>query len=192
MPGEAAGLDWLADGGRPVLYGGKKGLKKMADLVVRLAHESERPVFERLWMLFRHDMSEFRGTLPNPDGTFRSERLERAFTDPGWAPYLILSADRPVGFAIVRNLDGQVRVLNSYFVVRGARRSGIGLQGVESVVSRHPGKWEVAFQDENQVAVKFWRRAVAEIAGESWEETRRPVPGQPEVPPDVWISFEVK
>jgi len=142
-------------------------------------------------MLFRHDMSEFRRTLPNPDGSFRHERLVSAFTDPGWAPYLLMLGDRPAGFAIVRGLDAPLRVLNSYFVVRGARRSGIGLRGVLDVVSRHPGKWEVAFQDDNKVAVSFWRRVAAEIAGEAWEETRRPVPGLPQVPPDVWISFEV-
>jgi predicted acetyltransferase len=136
-------------------------------------------------------MSEFRGTLPNPDGTFRRERLELAFTDPGWAPYLLMSGVHPVGFAVVRGLTSQIRVLNSYFVVRGARRKGIGLRGVQRVVSLYPGKWEVAFQDANQVAVKFWRRVAAEIAGEEWEETRRPVPALPEIPPDVWISFEV-
>jgi predicted acetyltransferase len=163
----------------------------MTDLVVRPAADADRPVMARLWMLFRHDMSEFRGTLPNPDGTFRRERLDSAFTETGWAPYLLMSGDRPVGFAIVRALDRPIRVLNSYFVVRGARRTGIGLLGAKAVVSRHPGKWEVAFQDDNQIAVKFWRRVAAEIAGEAWEETRRPVPGMPEVPPDVWISFQV-
>jgi hypothetical protein len=36
-----------------------------------------------------------------------------------------------------------VRVLSSFFVVRGARRSGIGLRAVRKIVARHPGRWEV-------------------------------------------------
>jgi hypothetical protein len=59
---------------------------------LRLATAADRPVLERLWLMFRHDMSEFRGQLP---------------------------------------------------------------------------------------------------AGDAWTEERRPVPGQPGLPPDVWIAFDV-
>jgi predicted acetyltransferase len=163
----------------------------MTEVSVRLATEADRPALERLWLMFRHDMSEFTGALPNPDGTFRSERLEAAFTSDDWAPYLLTSVDRPAGLALVRALTTSTRVLNSFFVVRGARRTGIGLRAVQQVVARHPGAWEVAFQDANEVAVRFWRRVATQIAGEEWTETRRPVPGVPDVPPDVWIAFDV-
>jgi predicted acetyltransferase len=83
------------------------------------------------------------------------------------------------------------RILSSFFVVRGARRTGLGLSAVRQVVARHPGQWEVAFQDANVVAVNFWRRVATEIAGDAWTETRRPVPGLPDFPPDVWIAFDV-
>jgi predicted acetyltransferase len=161
------------------------------DLAVRLADVSDRPVLERLWLMFRHDISEFGGQLPNPDGSFRSERLQAAFTDRDWAAYVLMRDDRPVGLAVVRGLAGQVRVLSSFFVVRAVRRTGIGSRAVREVVGRHPGAWEVPFQDNNLAAVRFWRRVAAEIAGDAWTEERRPVPGQPTLPPDVWISFEV-
>jgi predicted acetyltransferase len=159
------------------------------DVTVRPAGPADRTTVARLWLMFRHDMSEFRGVLPGPEGTFRSDRLRSAFTEDGWAPYLMTSGDRPVGFAFVRALDGPVRVLNSFFVVRGARRTGIGLRAVRQVVDLHPGPWEVAFQDDNVAAVRFWRRVATEVAGEAWTEERRPVPGLPDVPPDVWIAF---
>jgi len=161
----------------------------MPDTPVRLATADDRPVLERLWLMFRHDMSEFSNALPNPDGTFRTERLDAAFADADWAPYLLLSADRPAGLAFVRGLSGSTRILSSFFVVRGARRAGIGLRSVQEIVSRHPGSWEVAFQDANPAAVSFWRRVATEIAGAAWTETRRPVPGRPDLPPDVWIGF---
>ncbi|MGF1424981.1 GNAT family N-acetyltransferase [Kitasatospora sp. LaBMicrA B282] len=160
----------------------------MSDLV-RRATMADRPLLERLWLLFRHDLSEFGGTLPNPDGSFRSERLGLALTDPDWAAYLLHRADRPVGLAFVRSLTGPTRVLNSFFVVRGARRQGLGLRAVQEVVARHPGPWEVAFQDTNPAAVRFWRRAATRIAGDAWHEEHRAVPGRPELAPDCWISF---
>jgi predicted acetyltransferase len=163
----------------------------VSELWVRLADETDLPVFERLWLMFRHDISEFGGQLPNPDGTFRSERLQAAFVDPGWEAYLLCDGDRPVGFAIVRGLASRVRVLTAFFVVRAVRRTGIGSRAVREVVGRHPGPWEVAFQDNNLAAVRFWRRVATEIAGDAWTEEHRPVPGQPGLPPDAWISFEV-
>ncbi|MEU9354137.1 GNAT family N-acetyltransferase [Streptomyces griseoloalbus] len=161
----------------------------MPDLSIRLAGPADRPVVERLWLMFRHDMSEFEDVLPHADGTFRSDRLHRAFTEPGWAPYLVARGDSPAGFAFVRGLDGPARVMNSFFVVRGARRTGIGLRIAQEIVARHPGAWDIAFQDANAVAVRFWRRVATAIAGEAWTEERRGVPNRPDLPPDVWISF---
>lgn len=140
--------------------------------------------------MFRHDLSEFDGLLPNADGTFRNnDRLHMAFSGPDWAPYLLTSSGSPAGFAFVRSLTDPTRVLNSFFVVRGARRTGIGLRAVQEIVARHPGSWEVAFQDANMAAVRFWRRVATQIAGDAWTEERRRVPGRPDLPPDVWISF---
>ncbi|MET8075847.1 GNAT family N-acetyltransferase [Streptomyces sp. NPDC005303] len=161
-----------------------------ADLNLRTAGSTDRPVIERLWLMFQHDMSEFVGGVPGPDGSFRSERLEAAFAGSGdWAPYVIGLGDRPVGFVFVRGLAGPTRVLNSFFVVRGVRRTGVGLWAVREVVARHPGAWEVAFQDSNTRAVRFWRRVAEDLAPGRWSEEHRPVPERPDLAPDCWISF---
>ncbi len=162
----------------------------MPTVSVRRARAADRPMVERLWLMFRHDMSEFGGQLPNPDGTFRAERIAAAFDDRNWAGYVFTGPeDRPVGFAIIRSLDGPARVLNSFFVVRSMRRAGVGMQAVSAIVAEHPGPWEVAFQDANAAAVSFWRRVATELAGDSWTEEHRAIPGQPALPPDTWISF---
>lgn len=157
---------------------------------MRLAATADRATVERLWQMFRHDLSEFQDVLPNPDGAFRDEWLHQAFSASDWTPYLLTSGDRPAGFAFVRGLTASTRVLNSFFVVRGARRTGIGLRAVQEIVALHPGSWEIAFQDANTAAVSFWRRVATAIAGDTWAEERRPVPGRPDLPPDVWISFD--
>jgi predicted acetyltransferase len=112
----------------------------MPGLSLHLADQSERPIAERLWLMFRHDLSEFRGQLPNPDGTFRSERLQAASSDPDWAAYILVKDDRPAGLALVRALTSRTRVLSSFFVVRGGRRTGIGLRAVHELVGKHPGR----------------------------------------------------
>ncbi len=164
-------------------------MSESTPLQLRLAGPADQTVLERLWLMFRHDLSGLDGQFPAPDGTFRSDRLRAALTNPGWAAYLLDSADRPVGFALVRGLSEPVRTLNSFFVVRAARRCGFGRQAVLELVGRHPGPWQVAFQDKNLPAVRFWRRVATEIAGDAWVEEHRPVPDRPDLAPDCWISF---
>ncbi|MFJ3640441.1 GNAT family N-acetyltransferase [Streptomyces sp. NPDC090108] len=163
----------------------------LSDLTVRPAAVEDRPAVERLWLMFRHDLSGLRGVLPGPGAEFRREWLDSAFTDTGWAPYVMNCGEHLVGFAFVRGLTGPTRVLNSFFVVRGARRAGVGLRAVRQVLARHPGRWEVAFQPDNAAAVSFWHRVAQEVSGDAWEREARPVPGRPDLPPDVWISFAV-
>ena len=145
-------------------------------------------ILERLWLLFRHDLSEFTGGLPFADATYRSERLVLALRDATWAASVIHLGEVPVGFALVRSIDREPFVLNSFFVVRGARRSGVGREAVRQVLAARPGRWTVAFQDTNPGAVAFWRSVAADHDPE-WTEEDRPVPDRPDLPPDSWISF---
>jgi predicted acetyltransferase len=163
----------------------------VTDVAVRRVAGRDRLVVDRLFQLFQHDLSEFRGTLPGEGGRFRDVWVDNAFGHPAWAGYLLTADGSPAGFSFVRALDEERRVLNSFFVVRGMRRRGVGLAAVLEVLAHHPGKWQVAFQDANAGAVRFWRRVATAAAGEAWSEERREKPGRPGTPPDVWISFEV-
>ena len=187
---------------------------------VRRATSADRALLERLWLLFRHDMSTVSGELPGPDGRFRDDRLHAALgeidrdtdhdpagrrTDsapPAWRGYLATVADgtertgertgeRPVAFALVRGLDAPTRVLSAFFVVRAARQHGIGRDVAAAVLRDVPGPWEIAFQDANAAAAAFWRRVATDVAGDRWAIAHRPVPGRPEVPPDAWLSLTV-
>jgi predicted acetyltransferase len=62
---------------------------------------------------------------------------------------------------------------------------------VDELFARHPGEWEIPFQENNVAAARFWRRVAASVAGADVLEERRPVPGKPEVPPDVWLTLTV-
>lgn len=164
-----------------------------ARLVLRPTTPADRPLLERLWLLFRHDMSDVTGALPDATGEFRREPLDAAFTEPGWQGFVAHleggAGPAAAGFALVRGTDKDTRVLSSFFVVRGARRGGVGRRLAAHVLAAFPGRWEIAFQDANRPAVRFWRQVATEAAGEDWTEERRPVPGRPDVPPDTWITL---
>ncbi len=163
-----------------------------AETVLEPVTVESRPVVERLWQLYRHDLSEFRGTLPDVDGTFTPGRLPRFYDDPDRAAYLVQTAARPTGFALVRGLSEAPAVVGEFFVVRAARRQGVGHDAALDLFRRHPGTWEIPFQEENPGAARFWRRVATAAVGDTWCEEPRPVPGRPEVPPDVWITLDTR
>jgi predicted acetyltransferase len=145
-----------------------------------------------LWQLYRHDLSEYRGMQPNGDGTFHTRHLD-AYADNSDRASLIIQRDKlPVGFVLVVGLDRQVRSIGEFFIVRGLRRQGIGRQGALEVLHRFPGRWDVAFQEENPAAARFWRRVADQAAPGRWRQERRQDPTRSFIPPDVWISMTVE
>ena len=188
---------WAADGVRAgrMLLSARDGL--ITRLVVtfeppllRPLTEADVPVVERLWQLYSHDMSEVRGTLPNQEGLYKPGRLATYLSSPDDVDgYLIWHRDAPAGFAFVSGLSGELRHMGDFFVVRAARRQGVGNVVAAELFARYPGNWEIGFQGNNRGAPEFWRRVVSAAAGTDWREERRPVPDKPHIPDDHFILF---
>ncbi|MGI9155769.1 MAG: GNAT family N-acetyltransferase [Marmoricola sp.] len=162
-----------------------------ADLTVDVVSGADWGVVERLHQLYVHDLSEFRGTLPAPTGrfVFKNDRYTPYVEDVtgDHAGYLAWQDDHPVGFALVHGILEGPRMIGHFFVARGLRRTGTGRALALDVIARHERPWQIAFQEENPGAARFWRRIAGEAFGDDWHEERRPVPGKPQIPPDVWI-----
>jgi predicted acetyltransferase len=151
----------------------------------------QRHAAERLWQLYRHDLSEFRGTMPDEDGLFKTDRFLSFFGDPDRRGYLIYSGEALAGFTLVRGLSEEPRMIGEFFVIRAVRRQGVGYEAAGELLRLHPGRWEIAFQEENLKAARFWRRFAADMAGSGVLEELRPVPGKPAVTPDTWLLLTV-
>ncbi|NJP67804.1 GNAT family N-acetyltransferase [Streptomyces sp. ventii] len=158
---------------------------------MRTVGDGDRPGLEALWQMFRHDLSEFDRSRPLPDGSFGRERLRAALVEPDREALLIVHEERVTGFALVRGLLGPCRVMSGFFVVRTARRTGVGAGAAHRLTAAHPGPWEIPFQEDNTAAGRFWRRVARRAAPGRWTEERRPVPGRPDLPPDTWIRLTV-
>lgn len=147
----------------------------------------QRHAAERLWQLYRHDLSEFRGSMPDEDGSFKLGRFPSFFEDPDRCGYLIYRGQALAGFALIRGLAREPKVIGEFFVVRAVRRQRVGYEAAIKLLRLHPGQWEIAFQEENKGAAVFWRRVAADMPDAAVTEERRPAPGKPAIPPDTWL-----
>ena len=145
-----------------------------------------------LWQDFRHDLGPVVNGFPLPDGRYRHEWLDE-YPAPdrcgylAWAPHPTTGEDAPIGFALVRGLGLEERIMQAFFVVPAARRGGTGRKLALDVIDHHPGPWAIPFQHDNTPAVAFWRKVADQAWGEAWTETTVPVDDKPDVPPDHWI-----
>lgn len=164
----------------------------MAELTVRPVTDETRPVLVRLWQLYRHDLSEFRGSLPDRDGLFNARPLAPFLAaDPDRRGYVFERDGGPVGFGLVGRVTTGPMLMFEFFVVRAVRSQGVGGAAAEALFALHPGVWEIPFQEENARAAHFWRGVAARAARGGMREERRPVPGKPHIPDDVWLTVTV-
>jgi predicted acetyltransferase len=140
--------------------------------------------------LYRHDLSEAYGHLPNPDGTFNNRRLDQflAGSDPLGRAWLIMAAGALAGFVMTAPAEDGGQKISDFFIVRALRRTGVGREAARQVIAMFPGRWSIAFQSYNPGAGQFWSRVAADVAGDSWDT--RDGPSAADLPPDTWITFQ--
>jgi len=161
----------------------------------RPVEADEWPIVAWLWQCFRHDLATVVDGFPYADGRYRHEWLDD-YPGPGRAGYLCWGThantgeDAPIAFALVKGLGSERQALQAFFVVPAARRSGVGRGFARFVLDGHPGAWEIAFQEENHAAARFWRSVADECFGADWVEAAEAVPDKPHVPPDHWIRSQ--
>lgn len=124
-----------------------------ADLAMRPIIAEDRPVVERLWQLYRHDLSEFRGehdpsgfrgTLPDEDGTFNAHALLPYLQEKAdRAAYLFHIGVRPVGFALMSGLTSEPRLVAEFSssAVLAGRASGARPRRSCSLCIRERGRF---------------------------------------------------
>jgi predicted acetyltransferase len=158
---------------------------------LELVTAQSRPVVENLLELYIHDLSQFRMSRPDEAGRFNhDERYAAFFSDSDRCAYLLRNESGPVGFGLIRGLGASRRIMAGFFVVRGVRRLGVGHDAALAMLRRHPGVWEIPFQEENSGAARFWRELARSAVGRKWTEDRRPVSMKPHIPDDVWITLD--
>jgi hypothetical protein len=89
---------------------------------------------ERLWQLYKHDLSEFRDYHPGADGMFKPGHLPYYFGEPDRCGFLIRAGGNLAGFVLVSGVVQEPRHIGEFFIARSARRRRAELE------PREPGE----------------------------------------------------
>jgi predicted acetyltransferase len=140
-------------------------------VVVTRAFRAQEPVIQNLAQFYTHDFSEFwAGTAHGevlPDGRFDPYPLERYWTLPQWAAFLVWHGDALAGFALINDAPhtgDPARNVGEFFILKKYRGMGAGRLAARWIFSQHPGWWEVAVARKNLAAQRFWRSIIVGAA----------------------------
>ena len=163
-------------------------------LSIEIVSDDQWDIVAWLWQAFRQDLALIVNGFPYADGRYQAAEL-RSYPSPdgagylAWRPHPKTGERAPVGFAVVRGLQGDRRSITGFWVTPAARRDGVGRALAAEVLSRHEGPWSIGFQQDNFGAGVFWRTVADETFGAGrWTEAVHHVPGRPEVPPDHFVE----
>lgn len=122
-------------------------------------------VLQNLFELYVHDFSEQVPLRLQQSGRFELSPGEAWWTRDDHFAHFIRVRGELVGFALVRRgsrVTQAVDVMDvaEFFVLRGARRTGVGTVAAHALFRLFPGAWEVRVRLTNPAALRFWSRAV--------------------------------
>lgn len=137
-------------------------------------------VLANLFELYVHDFSEQLPLELKANGRFDLPVDACWWTSSEHFPFFIRSEGNLLGFALVRrgsrvSTAAEVMDIAEFFVVRGARRRGVGRSAARALFSAFPGRWEIRVRQSNRAASTFWQNVA-----QSW--LREPAP---------WAAFSV-
>lgn len=142
-------------------------------LELRTATVTDTALLRNLVNLYLYDFSELVEIHLNEDGVFAYGYADDYWFESGRFPFIILLADRVIGFALVTRDTSTAKgeqVLAELFILKNYRQRGIGREVADELFSRFSGWWEVGEAAEAKAAQKFWRRIIAAYTNDNYED----------------------
>ena len=121
-----------------------------------------------LWNInqkYLYEMTSFYDDPMDENGNYHYGHFDDYFSDPKRAAYFIYDDDLLVGFAMLcpySNIDQHPDYTMAEFTIFPAyRRKHFALDSAKMILNKHPGKWEIKYNEKNSVAKKLWNTVAA-------------------------------
>ncbi len=118
---------------------------------------------ELLWNInqkYLYEMTNFYDDPMDENGNYYYGHFDDYFTDPRRVAYLIYSDDALIGFAMLcpySNIGQEPDYTMAEFTIFPSyRRKHLALDAANMILDKHPGQWEIKYNEKNVGAKKLW------------------------------------
>ncbi len=127
--------------------------------------EKDRDLLWNINQKYLYEMTSFYDDPMDEIGNYHYGHFDEYFSDPRRVAYFIFDDDVLVGFAMIcpySNIEQNPDYTMAEFTVFPAyRRKHIAIDAVEMILDKHPGKWEIKYNEKNRGAKKLWDTVAA-------------------------------
>ena len=124
-----------------------------------------------LWNInqkYLYEMTSFYDDPMDENGNYQYGHFDDYFSDPKRVAYFIYNDDILVGFAMLcpySNIDQNPDFTMAEFTIFPSfRRKHFALDAAKMIINKHPGKWEIKYNEKNIGATKLWNMVAAPYA----------------------------
>ena len=129
-------------------------------LRLQTVQEKDRDLFWNINQKYLYEMTYFYDDPMDESGNYHYGHFDDYFTDQKRRAYFIYDEDVLVGFAMIcpySNINQNPDYTMAEFTIFPAyRRKHFALDAVEMILDKHPGKWEIKYNEKNDGAKKLW------------------------------------
>ena len=118
---------------------------------------------DMLWNInqkYLYEMTNFYDDLMDENGNYHYGHFDEYFSDPKRVAYFIYNDDDLIGFAMLcpySNIGQDPDYTMAEFTIFPSyRRKHFALDVVKMILEKHPGKWEIKYNEKNVGAKKLW------------------------------------
>ena len=118
---------------------------------------------ELLWNInqkYLYEMTHFYNDPMDEKGNYHYGHFDEYFTDPKRLAYFIYNGETLIGFALLcpyPNIAWEPDYTMAEFTIFPAyRRQHYALEAAKMILAKHPGKWEIKYNEKNLGGKRLW------------------------------------
>ncbi|MCQ4087702.1 GNAT family N-acetyltransferase [Saccharibacillus sp. JS10] len=144
-----------------------------ASVTFQLATYEYKSALRQLLELYKYDFTEYDPEDVNESGLYEYRDLDAYWNEPGHFPFLLRVDGKLAGFALIRRFvidlasDTYGHEMVEFFVMKKYRKSGLGTLAADWLFRQFSGSWKLGIMEENKLALRFWRHAIASCVAAS-------------------------
>lgn len=139
-------------------------------LQLQTVQAKDRDLLWNINQKYLYEMTNFYDDPMDENGNYHYGHFDEYFTDPKREAYFIYNDDSLIGFAMLcpySNIGQDPDYIMAEFTIFPAyRRKHFALDIAKMILEKHPGKWEIKYNEKNAGAKKLWTRVTQQYQPE--------------------------
>ena len=128
---------------------------------------------ELLWNInqkYIYEMTHYYDDPMDANGNCHYGYFDEYFSDPKRTAYFLFDDDALVGFAMLNPYSCIAKTpdhtMAEFTIFPAYRRRHLAVDAVNAIMEKHPGQWEIKYNEKNTAAKRLWNKVAAPYSPE--------------------------